>query len=251
MAADPGEVYVTVGLPADAGDSFTIALADALVELAPGWDVVLAGGDTVSSPTLFLVVTAVGHLPEGEAALARSGASPGDLVAVTGRLGGAAAGLLLLGGRASGTALPASVRERLVARQLRPEPLLTIGRSLRNHGVSSLIDVSDGLGTDLAHIATASGVAITVDAGLVPFEAGLAEVAAEAGRDPLEIALAAGEDYELAMTLSPDRVERVSGVVGRAGTRLSVLGEASDGEGVRLVSDGSTVPMPHGFEHRV
>jgi thiamine-monophosphate kinase len=251
MAADPGEVYVTVGLPPDADDSFVLALADALVEIAPGWNVVLAGGDTVASPTLFLAVTAVGHLPDGEDALTRSGAMPGDLVAVTGRLGGAAAGLLLLGGRASGGALPAPVREGLVARQLRPEPLLAVGSSLRGQGVSSLIDVSDGLGTDLAHIAGASGVAITVDAGLVPFEAGLAEVAAEAGRDPLELALAAGEDYELAMTLPPDRLEQVSGVVGRTGSRLSVLGEVSDGEGVKLVSDGSTLPMPHGFEHRV
>jgi thiamine-monophosphate kinase len=251
MAADPGEVYVTVGLPPDADRGFCFALADALVELATGWDVVLAGGDTVSSPTLFMAVTAVGHLPRDEAALTRSGARPGDVVAVTGRLGGAGAGLLLLGGRAAGATLPEPVRERLVGRQLRPDPLLAVGRSLRGLGVTALIDVSDGLGTDLAHIAMASGVAITVDAGLVPFEPGLAEVAAAAGRDPLELALGAGEDYELAMTLPADRFDEVSGVVGRAGVRLSVLGRVSDGEGVRLVSDGSPVPMPHGFEHRV
>ena len=249
MASDPGEVYVTVGLPPETDAAFTLALADAMVDLAPRWGVVLAGGDTVSSPTLFLAVTAVGHLPEGEAALTRSGARPGDLVAVTGQLGGAGAGLLLLGGQASGGTLSETGRERLIRRQIAPEPLLAAGRSLRGQGVSALIDVSDGLGTDLSHLARASGVSITVDAGLVPVEAGVAETAAEAGRDPLELALAAGEDYELAMTLPGDRVEAVAGLLSRHGLRLSVLGEVTDAEGVILMSDGRPVPMPAGFEH--
>lgn len=249
MAADPGEVYVTLGLPPDDAAGFAEALADGFAERASHWGVSLAGGDTVASPVLFVAVTAVGYAPPGESLLLRAGAVPGDLVAVTGVLGGAGAGLLLLQGRAGEAGLGDDGRDRLTARQLAPEPLLAAGRALRGSGVTSLIDLSDGLGADLGHIAASSGVAVTVEVEKVPVQAGVAAVAAAAGADVLELALGAGEDYELAMTVPPARIGSVSDLVEAAGSRLSVVGEVSAGRGVSLFSGGARIPVPTGFDH--
>ena len=249
MAADPGEVYVTLGLPPAGPVGFAEELVDSFVERASHWGVSLAGGDTVASPTLFVAVTVVGHAPPGEHLLRRSGARPGDLVAVTGPLGGAGAGLLLLQGRAAEAGIGDGEREQLTARQLAPEPLLEVGRALRGSGVTSLIDLSDGLGADLGHIAAGSGVAVNVEAEKVPVAAGVAAVAMAAGVETLDLALGAGEDYELAMTFPPELTDAVTGLVERAGSRLGVVGEVSAGSGVTLRSDGVTVPVPAGFEH--
>jgi thiamine-monophosphate kinase len=249
MAADPGEVYVSVGLPGGLAAEFAEGLADGLVDCARRWGVALAGGDTVSSPTLFLAVTAVGHVPEGEEPLTRSGASPGDLVAVTGSLGGAGAGLVLLREPSAAMTVDAGTREVLVARQLRPEPLLECGMSLRASGVGALIDVSDGLGADLGHVAGASGVAIEIEADSVPVQDGVADVARGAGLDPLDLALAAGEDYELAMTIPPGRLPAVAAILDRRSCTLEVIGKVTEGTGVRLLRDGLESPMPEGFQH--
>ncbi len=168
---------------------------------------------------------------------------------MTGPLGGAGAGLLLLQGRAAEAGIGDGEREQLTARQLAPEPLLEVGRALRGSGVTSLIDLSDGLGADLGHIAAGSGVAVNVEAEKVPVAAGVAAVAVAAGVETLDLALGAGEDYELAMTFPPELTDAVTGLVERAGSRLGVVGEVSAGSGVTLRSDGVTVPVPAGFEH--
>ncbi len=249
MAADPGEVYVTLGLPPDSPPGFAEALADGLLAAAGRWDVSLAGGDTVASPVLFLSVTAIGRAPVGEQLILRSGAKPGDLVALTGSLGGAGAGLLLLRGKAEGSGLDAGQRDELISRQLAPEPRLAVGRALRGSGVTSLIDISDGIGSDLAHLAESSGVAVTVEADRLPVQAGVEAVAAATGREALDLAVGSGEDYELAMTISPDRREAVSGLVAEAGSQLTVVGEVSEGAGLILLSDGRRIPVPAGFDH--
>lgn len=249
MAADPGEVYVTLGLPTDSPSGFAADLADALIDRAAHWSVSLAGGDTVASPVLFLSVTAVGYAPRGESLILRSGAKPGDLAAVTGTLGGAGAGLLLLDGRADGADINDRERQAMVNRQLLPEPRLAAGRALRGSGVSSLIDLSDGLGADLGHVADSSGVAIAIEAERLPVQAGVAAVAAAAGNEVLELAVGAGEDYELAMTLPPDRVEAVTGLLEAVGSGLSLVGEVTEGSGVTLLSGGVAVSMPAGFDH--
>ena len=248
MAADPGEVYVTLGLPRGTEAGWLEQLADGFVEAADEFGAALAGGDTVASPVLFAAVTVVGHAPEGEQLVLRSGARAGDVVAVTGCFGGAAAGLLLLengSDGAGGDEAGAQLRTALVERHVSPRPLLAAGSALRGSGVSALVDVSDGLAADLGHIAESSGVKVAIDAGLVPVQQGVREVAASAGRDEIELALAGGEDYELAMTVPPDSLEAVRQRIGGAGCRLTVVGRVEPGAGVE-VSGGSA---PAGFDH--
>ncbi|MDQ3725988.1 MAG: AIR synthase related protein, partial [Actinomycetota bacterium] len=111
MGAEAGEAYVVLGAPADLGEAGFLDLLDGLLELAAATGTTLAGGDVTSSPVLSLAVTVVGHAPAAEDLVTRAGARPGDLLAVTGELGPAAAGLLVLEKDVSG-------HERLVRRYL-------------------------------------------------------------------------------------------------------------------------------------
>ncbi len=238
MGAEPGEIYVTLGLPRGTGREFLGALAAGFQDSAEMFGAVLAGGDTVSSPTLFVNVTVVGHA-ESEAGLAlRSGAAPGQIVAVTGELGGAAAGHWLLHrDRASldGEQLA------LVERQIRPAPRIEAGIALAAAGIGAMVDVSDGLMADLSHVAEASGVAITVDPAKVPVQAGVAPVAAAAGGTVDDLALAGGEDYELAVTMPPDSFGSAREALAGLGVDLTQIGVVEPGSGVR--------PELAGFDH--
>jgi thiamine-monophosphate kinase len=249
MAADPGEVYVTLGLPVDTPTGYLEELADGFIAAARQFGVALTGGDTVASPVLFASVTVVGRAPEGQQLILRSGAQHGDLVAVTGCFGGAAAGLLLLENQSLEQDSGIPEREALIERQISPRPRLAEGSGLRGTGVTSLVDVSDGLIADLGHIAKASGVAVQIDGGLVPVQAGVAEVAAAAGLDPLDLALAGGEDYELAMTLPPGLREAVKTGTESAGCDFTVVGKVNEGSGVDVLGGDPDRASPGGYDH--
>ena len=212
----------------------------------------------------FLVLTVVGHAAAPERLIKRSGAQPGDVLVVTGELGGAAAGLLLLdklrdfafirdmGGSTSKSALDRREGERvgLVARQLEPRPRLAAGRALAGAGATAMIDLSDGLGGDANHLAAASGVELRIDGDALPLAAGLAEVATAAGRDPIELAVSGGEDYELLVALPTERLEEARRAVSESeGIALTRIGEVAAGDGVeiRLQPDGRRLE-PEGFD---
>lgn len=251
MAADVGEVYVSFGVPPDTPPAFLNQVAEGFAEAAARFGAVLAGGDTVSSPVMFASVTAVGRAPADESLIFRSGATAGDLVVVTGELGGAAAGLLLLDSPdlQRSINLPETAREALVLRQLAPEPRLAAGRAFRGSGVSALIDVSDGLAADLGHLARSSGVAIEIERSGIPVQAGVAEVAEKGDRSPEDMALAGGEDYELAFTVAPESLAEVQRRLAPLGCGLSVIGEVIAGSGVSVVSGGQRSSPPPGFDH--
>jgi thiamine-monophosphate kinase len=148
--------------------------------------VALVGGDVSAGPALSLAVTALG---EAERPVPRSGARPGDRLAVSGPLGAAAAGLALL---SSGD--PAAADRR-------PVPALAMGLALARAGATAMIDVSDGLAGDALHLAEASGTGLEIHDSAVPLAPGVAEAAALLGHDPLELALGGGEDFVLAAAL--------------------------------------------------
>jgi thiamine-monophosphate kinase len=177
-------------------------------EACRSFGVALVGGDVSAGPALSMAVTALG---EAERPVLRSGARPGDRLAVTGPLGAAAAGLGLLrrGDRAAGELLGRF--PGLAAAHRRPTPALAMGLALARAGASAMIDVSDGLAGDALHVAEASQVGLEVHDATVPLAPGVAEAAALLGLDPLELALGGGEDFVLAAALP--RAAEVGGVL--------------------------------------
>lgn len=246
MGAAPGEAYVQLGIPAERSEGELLELADGLAELAAEHGVAVAGGDVTAAPALLVAVTVVGE-GDPKRLVRRAGARPGDIVVVTGELGGAAAGLALLDGRPSPDAIGDRAAGALRRRQLDPIPRLAAGRALAAGGASAMIDLSDGLGADAGHLAAASGVGIEIDLDRIPVQDGVAEVGAALGIDPLDLAAAGGEDYELLATIAPDRVGPATAAVTGGGLALTAIGEVLAGDSVRL-SGREGDRQPAGFD---
>ena len=248
MGAEAGEAYVVLGIPPDLDEEGCLALVDGIEELALATGTALAGGDLVRAPVLTLAVTVVGHAPEAADMVTRAGARIGDRLVLTGEIGGAAAGLALLEQPALAGSLSAEAQAALRRRSLCPEPRLAAGAALAAAGATAMIDLSDGLGADAAHIGEASGVLLDIDAGAVPLQAGVSEVAAAGGAEPIEFAFSGGEDYELLACLPGERLEQAEADVRASGARLSVIGAAAEGRGVEIRLPGGGRLEPSGFD---
>jgi thiamine-monophosphate kinase len=255
MGAAAGEAYVVLGAPAELGEPELLELGEGLAAVARETGTTLAGGDLTRAPALTLAATVVGHAPRPEDLVTRSGARPGDVLVVTGELGGAAAGLLLLedtdlaakafgagervpGGadrpeRPSGPRLDLASADALRRRQLDPTPRLDAGLALAAAGATAMIDISDGLAGDAGHIATASAALLVIDAEKIPLARGVEIVAATAGREPLELAVSGGEDYELLAALPPAALASAREALAAAGTPLTVIGKVEAAEDAR------------------
>ena len=265
MGAEPGEAYVVLGAPQEMSEEDLLELGAGLAEVARETGTTLAGGDVSRAPVLTLAVTVVGHAPRPEDFVTRAGARPGDVLVVTGELGGAAAGLLLLEDaemtaaafgagepvpgagdlpeRTSGPRLDLASGDALRRRQLDPTPQLAAGRTLAAAGATAMIDISDGLVGDAGHVATASGALLAIDAEALPVARGVDAVALAASRDPLELAVAGGEDYELLAALPPDAVDSAREALAATGTPIKVIGKVEIAEDARMRAE---VRLPGG-----
>jgi thiamine-monophosphate kinase len=225
MGADAGEAYVSVVLPGDLDEP--IELVHGMEELAAECGATIAGGDVVHGPVLVLTIAVIGWADSEDELVGRDGAQPGDLVGVTGELGGSEAGRRLA--EAGETA-----RAELIARHLRPRPRLADGRKLAAAGATAMIDVSDGLATDARHVAERSGVELRIRLDDVPRPAGVSA----------EEAVTGGDDYELLVTVPPDRRDAAE-----AAAPLTWVGEVSGGGGLVLLGPDGPVRGLSGYEH--
>jgi thiamine-monophosphate kinase len=244
MGAEAGEAYIVLGVPHEMSEDECVELLDGFVSLAERTETTLAGGDVTRAPALTVATTVVGHAATAEQFVTRAGARPGDVLVLTGEIGAAAAGLLLLEQPELASAVSAETGERFRARQLEPSPRLAAGRALAQAGATAMIDLSDGLGADAGHIAAESEVGLRIDGAAVPLANGVDEIAKAAELDPLTMAASGGEDYELLAALPP---KQPPGAIAMEAT-LTVVGEVVEGEGVEIRRpDGQTLE-PSGFD---
>ncbi|HWO15508.1 MAG TPA: thiamine-phosphate kinase [Solirubrobacterales bacterium] len=244
MGAEAGEAYVVLGVPHGMSEEECIELLDGIVTLAERTGTALAGGDVTRAPALTVAMTVVGHAASAEEFVTRAGARPGDALVLTGELGAAAAGLLLLEQPELASAVSAETAERLRERQLEPNPRLGAGRALARAGATAMIDLSDGLGADAGHVAAESKVGLRIDGAAVPLANGVAEIAKAAGLDPLTMAAGGGEDYELLAAMPPERLPAATAME----TTLTTVGEVVEGAGVEVRRPGGPALEPSGFD---
>lgn len=243
MGGRPKFALVSLALPGETDCETVDGLYRGLVAEASAWGVSLVGGDTVRSPSGLVINVVVLGQVEADRAVTRSGARPGELVAVTGDLGGSAAGLATFGQQVD--AVPGPAVERARGRHLGPRPRLAEGALIAAAGASAMIDVSDGLANEVNHLARHSRVGIVVDAASVPVHASTRAVAEALGVDPLQWALNGGEDYELVFCAAPAvvgalarRVPQVTGVA------VTVVGHVESGAGCYLDTGTERRPLP-------
>jgi thiamine-monophosphate kinase len=227
MGARPTALLVGLGAPADLPVDWATGLADGLAEECALVGVTVVGGDVVRSDSVLIAVTALGDL-EGRAPLTRTGARAGDVVALAGRLGWAAAGLAVLG---RGFRSP-----RVLADAHRvPAPPYSAGREAALGGATAMLDVSDGLVQDAGHLAVGSGVLVALDTSAITVDGPVAEAAAAFNLDPLAWVLTGGDDHALLATFPsgtplPPGFHAV-GEVRAGGPQVLVDGEPFSGAG--------------------
>jgi thiamine-monophosphate kinase len=247
VGAAPGEVFLSLGLPAGFAEQNALLIALGADELAGACGAAIAGGDVVAAPVVFASIAVNGWLAAGERPLTRDGARPGDLVGVTGELGSGAAALAVMDGRA-----PAGADvETALERARRPWPRLAEGRALAAAGASAAIDVSDGLAADAEQLGHASGVSLALQAELLPLAPGVEHVASRLGLPGYLLGAAGGEDYELCFCAPQARRGAVEAALEGAGGTVSWIGEAREGfPGARLSDGRGDVVRAEGYEHR-
>jgi thiamine-monophosphate kinase len=247
MGASPTALLVGFAAPGDLAVAWAEDLVRGLAQECQRAGAAVVGGDVSSADSVVLGITALGDLA-GRDPVTRSGARPGDLLAIAGRTGRSAAGLALLraglagspesrvAGR-PGTAGTAQLAG-LVASHRRPQPPYAAGPEAAKLAATSMIDISDGLTADLGHVAVASGVLIDIETTRLPDDGALRAAGSALGADWLPWALTGGEDHALAATFP-------------AGTTLpgqwSVIGTVKAGHGVTI--DGRPAPGPGGWTH--
>lgn len=280
MGGVPRFALVALGLRAEMTVAEVEEIYAGMRALAREYGVAIVGGDTVSSPFLSLNLTLLGEIEPGEAVL-RRGAQENDLILVTGSLGKSAAGLAVVlreregvkekqgkQGEEAYVKQEAAVAEkiktngdlqqafsRVLQAHYQPFPRVREGQVLRQLGcVHALIDISDGLASEINHLCRESGMEAEIWWESLPCDADTVAVASFLGVDPRELALYGGEDYELLMTVSPAGIEEVKRALAALGTPVACLGRVTgkapgEGKAFLLREGKKEVLLPRGYEH--
>lgn len=246
MGGKPRFALLSLGLTADSEQDWIDAFMAGFLSRLEEHGMVLVGGDTVYSGERIMVsVTVCGEM-DRERVCYRSAAKAGDLVWVSGFLGDAACGFELC---RKGLHEPPGYAS-LIAAHLDPQPQLLLGQALAQSGcMHAMMDLSDGLATDLAHICKASGVGAEIEAGQVPLSAALQQAAGVLVMSPLQLALSGGEDYQLVFTAAPDQSD-MQQIAQSVGCKVHCLGRIVKGTGVVLCEGDRRRDIDFkGYEH--
>jgi thiamine-monophosphate kinase len=244
---------ISIALPARVSLDFTDELFSGIFDLAAAFGVTIIGGDTSSSiGPLFIDTSVIGDCPSGRA-VTRGGAQTGDTIFVTGRLGASALGLLLLEKGSSVESEADVMRHQAMIKHLAPQPRLELGRALAEAGVATaMIDISDGLSTDLWHILEESGRGAVIRADVIPIDESVISLSGDLQSDPLSLALGGGEEYELLFTTRGEDRARVFELSKESGVLVTEIGEIVSGEGLQISFGGKLEALaPSGYEHKM
>jgi thiamine-monophosphate kinase len=243
MGGTPFSALLSIGVPETLWNSdFVDALYTGWHDLAAKLGVDLIGGDVSSAEKLVIDSIVIGEVPKGKA-VRRSGAEPGDLIFVSGTLGAASAGLKLLENKDKERKWGDEEYE-LVLRQLRPTPQVDLAKQLQTLGiVTSMIDISDGLSSDLKHICEASGVGAVIEAEHLPIDSALKhQFSGDTERQ--DLALNGGEDFELLFTVRPGSLSVVEKLP------VTQIGAITETNTLQLSINGIVQPLePRGYRH--
>jgi thiamine-monophosphate kinase len=241
MGGKPTWSMLSIGIPTDIWETnFVDEFYDGYLRLAKKFNVQLVGGDISKSPDKIVIDSIIGGEVSRNKAVLRSTANIGDLIFVTGQLGGASAGLRLLEDGFRYSDDEKRWRRNLILRQLSPWPQINDGEKLSKIA-TSMIDISDGLSSDLWHICEASNVGARIFADKIPIDKNLRSLTKSLD-EQLEFALNGGEDYELLFTVKPNKTKALS---------YACIGEITENkDSVEIVVNGEGKPLPHsGFQH--
>lgn len=245
MGGIPQYALVSLGLPLDTEVENVKSFYRGMLELAKLTGTAIVGGNMSGSPIVFIDVSVIGSAgnPEGTY-LSRSAAAPGDLIAVTGWLGTAAAGLEMLSRKLT---FDVSVSQCLKQSFARPEPRLREGRLLVEKGVKAGMDISDGLLADLGHICQASAVGAVVEIEKLPIRP---EVKSSFGQKSIEMALSGGEDYQLLFSARPEIIQEVRRASAYPVTVIGEIVGVNIGQVVVINEEGKRFQPPQaGWDH--
>jgi thiamine-monophosphate kinase len=252
MGARPRWALLSIGVPARIWRTkFLDELYEGFFALADRYKVALIGGDLSRTPERVLIdSTVIGDTAHGSAVL-RSGARPGDHIFVTGDLGGSSVGLRLLEqGRSLRLASEQHGIAQAIHRQRRPAPRVSWGALLGEEAIASaMIDISDGLSSDLTHLCHESRVGATIDARRIPIDPNVTRLCESLRLNPLQAALNGGEDFELLFTIHPRDLARLPISVG--GVTATYIGDVTRERAGVVLRTGKTFRSlkPGGFEH--
>jgi thiamine-monophosphate kinase len=256
MGSRPLSALISIGMPEDVWQTdFVDRMYDGWLDLANHYGVQLIGGDTSRAHEHIVIDSiAIGECTAGMA-VKRTGGRPGDQIFVTGSLGAAAAGLRLIerGAHLAEQNLADEDSQKLdhvLLRQLRPEPRVGWGIVLGEEQLATaMIDLSDGLSSDLNHLCEASKAGALIDASLLPIDERVVELCGRRALDPLQLALHGGEDYELLFTVKPENVARLPRRVD--GVEIKRIGELTNPDKGVKISEGTRTwdLKPGGWKH--
>ncbi len=250
MGAKPVWAMLSIGVPASVWKTdFVENFYDGWFRLAKKFDVQLIGGDVSKTPDKIVIDSITAGEVKKNKAILRSGAKVGDLIFVTGNLGGAAAGLKLLESGFSYNSPNKIWQRNLLLKQLKPFPQVSDGLFIsENNLATAMIDLSDGLSSDLAHLCRASRVGAKIYADKIPFHKNLRSIAKSID-EKIDCALNGGEDFELLFTVNPKKSFKAENIL--KNRKFFCIGETTANEGIIELSFENEVKIlqPKGFRH--